>query len=489
MNKVVRIKKWLVKNEFLIIILSLTAVFRIPSLLEPYWYGDEAIYLTIGQAMRAGVKLYSGIHDNKPPLLYVMSALVGGNQFWFKFIALVWVGITIVVFYSLARKVFKKSWRSSLATIIFAFLISWPKLEGNIANAELFFLLPTLAAMYWLWNKPKTKTVFWAGVLLGLGGLFKMPAILEAGVWPVIWLFGKDKDWWKKTLILGAGVLLPLALSGVYYALAGSLRQYIDAAWAQNLPYLSSWKAPGGGGSGIFSLTGRAVVALAGVIGVLVFSTHGDRRFRIIGVWSAIALFASLLSGRPYPHYLVQALGVLAISSVFIVSGNKKEVLLGLIVLGCFWSATEVFKFYKYPVWGYYKNFGEWIFGRKGESQYFGWFNEQVNRNYQISQIIKSGSETSDKIFVWGDEPMVYALSRRLPVGRYTVKYHVKDFQAEKETMQALVENPPRYIVSFGKEDELPGLTQLIEQRYLVQERIEGATIMRLRSIFNDRYN
>ncbi len=57
-------------NPFLLIIILLMILLRIPSLFEPYWYGDEGIYLTLGQAIRKGLLLYRDIHDNKPPLLY-----------------------------------------------------------------------------------------------------------------------------------------------------------------------------------------------------------------------------------------------------------------------------------------------------------------------------------------------------------------------------------------------------------------------------------
>ncbi|MBD3279784.1 MAG: hypothetical protein GF390_03690, partial [Candidatus Pacebacteria bacterium] len=33
-------------------LLSVIAILRLPNFFEPYWYGDEAIYLTIGNALR-----------------------------------------------------------------------------------------------------------------------------------------------------------------------------------------------------------------------------------------------------------------------------------------------------------------------------------------------------------------------------------------------------------------------------------------------------
>ena len=43
-------------------------ILRIPSLIEPYWYGDEGIYQVVGHAINSGEILYKDIWDNKPPL-------------------------------------------------------------------------------------------------------------------------------------------------------------------------------------------------------------------------------------------------------------------------------------------------------------------------------------------------------------------------------------------------------------------------------------
>ena len=78
-----KLAKWLVIHEAILIILGVVVFLRVPSLFEPYWYGDEGIYLTIGRAMRSGMELYREVHDNKPPLLYVVAAIASGREFWF----------------------------------------------------------------------------------------------------------------------------------------------------------------------------------------------------------------------------------------------------------------------------------------------------------------------------------------------------------------------------------------------------------------------
>ena len=45
----------------------------------------------------------------------------------------------------------------------------------------------------------------------------------------------------------------------------------------------------------------------------------------------------------------------------------------------------------------------------------------------------------------------------------------------------------PKYVISFGKEGELPGLAELIRDEYMLEEQIDDGKIYRLRA--GKRYN
>lgn len=107
-------------------LLLIILILRIPSFFEPYYYGDETIYLTVGEAMKQGVTLYSGVHENKPPLLYILAA-IAGNLFWFKVILAAWNIVSIVVFWKLTEVIFKQKSVQKVATSIFAFLTTIPR--------------------------------------------------------------------------------------------------------------------------------------------------------------------------------------------------------------------------------------------------------------------------------------------------------------------------------------------------------------------------
>ena len=141
---------------FLIATLFFFFLLRLPSLFEPYWYGDEGIYQVMGMGINHGRLLYRDIWDNKPPLLYMLYAFFSSDQFTIRLVSLLFGLATVFVFYLLAKKLYslQPNGRKTVlwTTGIFAILFGLPLLEGNIANAENFMLLPILTAGLLIYN-------------------------------------------------------------------------------------------------------------------------------------------------------------------------------------------------------------------------------------------------------------------------------------------------------------------------------------------------
>lgn len=109
-NGIANMKCWLIKiDKFLdtklplVILLSLVVLLRLPNFFEPYWYGDEAIYLTVGQSINAGQKLYAQIIDHKTPLIYYFARVP--NQFSFRLLLMGWMLISTWTFFSNRQKI------------------------------------------------------------------------------------------------------------------------------------------------------------------------------------------------------------------------------------------------------------------------------------------------------------------------------------------------------------------------------------------------
>ena len=487
------IKKWIEKNEILIAILLLVVVMRIPGLFEPNRYADEDIYLALGQGLRKGLVFYRDIHDNKPPLLYLMAALAGGVM-WFRFILMAWNLVNVVFVWKLAEKFIKNKTGVWVTTLLFAVLSSIPLTEGNIANGEVFMIMPTTVAVWWLWMMEKRDgkknsglSYFLVGGLFSVAFLFKVPVLFELVMimfWLVIYRARNWKGLWKRLFgreawLVLIGFLAPVILSVIYYMTMGAGEPYVRSALGQNIGYLSSWE----GDSKPFYESGLFVRGMILVLSTVVIWLSRKRlggRFGLVTLWFVGALFGTLLSGRPYPHYFIEIVppGVLLLGMLMFEKKNWFKFLVGVGLLALTLWSVVAYKFWYYKSLPYYKNFVGYVLGQKNEEEYRRYWGDGVVRNYQVADYILRVTSREEKIFVWGTEPAIYVLSNRLPVGKYTVAYHILDFDASEETIDALLEEKPRIIVMMANEKKVfDQLNGILASSYALAKEIGDAHI------------
>ena len=447
-------------------------ILRLPSYFEPYWYGDEGIYLTIGVGIRKGLLLYQQIHDNKPPTLYYLAALgktVGGLRLLLTMLMIP----TVYLFYRLSRKVLKKK-LAQIATVCFLILSSIPLVEGNIANAEIFMLLPTVGAVYLLVGN---RGVWLPGLLLGLALTIKVPVAIEWGYFLIyLWVIKNLKI--KKLLLFGLGFALPMAIWGIYFYFRGAGREFLESALWQNFAYISSWRTGSHSGSATAGgLINRGLVLL--VYWLLIWQWGQKKRLKkaeilVLG-WLGASLFGVLLSERPYPHYLIQIIPPLCL-----IVGASWERKLGWWIVGAVAGIILGYRFYFYPTISYYANFISWAARIKTTEEYRSYFGQELKAIYKISQIVEEESDPNEKIFIWGDWPEIYALSQRLPASRYTVAYHIVDFNGYAQVIDQLKKYPAKLIIYNPMPGrEFPQLVELLNRYYLPIDQVERAIIFK----------
>lgn len=487
--------------NWLVAFLSLTFILRIPSFFEPYSYGDEMIYLTLGNAVRRGIVLYKGIHDNKPPLLYILAA-VAGNLFWFKVILALWSLLTIFIFWKLICTLYPSGETSSkgknntslqkVSTIIFGFLTTLPLLEGNIVNAELFMIGPIIAAFYILLSRKNTfKNIFFAGVLFSVATLFKVPAAFDLPAIIFFWIVTEKinkKNLFKitkNTIVLCLGFLLPILLTFVWYASQGALHDYFVAAFLQNFGYLSSWRP-----SDIqkpFLVKNGPLLIRAGIVtlaGLLLYLKRNklSKNFIFISFWLFLTLFAVTLSERPYPHYLIQSVAPISLLMGILFTQKTIEQTLTIIPLTIAFFVPVYYKFWYYQTGSYYVRFVKLATGQITEDNYLQSFGGNTLTNYKVASFVKTYSQPDDKVFVWGDGVAIYALSKRLPPGKYVADYHIKDFSTPQAVMNNLYSQTPQLIIVTPQADAFPQLNYLISTFYAQIEDVNGVKIYKLLS-------
>ena len=489
-----KIAIFIAKYRALIVLFLFIFVLRIPSLVEPHRYADEEIYLTLGQAVRKGLVLYRDIHDNKPPLLYLVAA-VAGSLFWFRFILLVFHTFGVIFFWKLAELLFDKNRVAVfIATAVFGVFSTLPTLEGNIANGENFMIVPAIIGFFLFYRfltVPSTNhrplIPFSIGLSFAVSFLFKIPILFDFFSLLLFWCFFVEPSFRVRVLVrrmlslpflaMVSGFVLPVLLSIAYYSWLGAFEPYVSAALFQNVGYVSSWRS---GGEVFFlnPLIWRGAVVLGVTVFLFLFSSKLSMAVRFVSLWAVFSMYGALLSSRPYPHYLLEPLA----AAVFLITlvYSERFFLVRLLAAMLFTLLLLAYienRFWYYPTFPYYRNFIRYATGRIGWDGYLDSFG--VRRNYLISSYITQHTFASDRIFVWGTEPSIYALSERLPVGRYAVSYHIFDFRAFDETIIAIQESPPPYIIVIEDLDRFTQLKSYLVKYYILETTIEGASLYR----------
>jgi hypothetical protein len=476
---------------FLIIVSFLFFLLRLPSLFEPYWYGDEGIYEVIGMALHQGRHLYSGIWDNKPPLLYVIYSLFNGDQSSVRFFSLLFGLGAIITFFFLSKKLFRKEKTTYISTSIFAFFFATPFLEGNIANAENFMLFPILLAGLLivtvaqrhlsfrtkspvLRDTPFTKggwgnfsrnemmLLLFAGILLGISFLIKIVALFDfAAFFVFLFIIGyqdiRSILLQVKTLFsFGLGFLLPIILTFFFFFLQGDLKTFITSAFTSNVGYVAY-------GNQFFIPHGFLILKLVLLSGITLFLFFKRRSFSLsslfILLWVAFALFDVFFSQRPYTHYVLMGISSFAFYVGLLVESAQRKyayffvgILLLLVVNGEFVLHQRIQKY----LFGYYENFAAFTFQQKNTNEYFSFFDRNTPQDYAIASYITMHKKANDTIFLWGNSAQLYKLTNTLPPGRFIVAYHIGSAQNKNETQEALMRNQPRYIIVSPKQDTIP---------------------------------
>jgi 4-amino-4-deoxy-L-arabinose transferase-like glycosyltransferase len=507
-----RLDKWLHSHLILLLALLLLIVLRIPNFFEPYWYGDEAIYLTIGNALRSGETLYAEIVDHKTPLIYLFAMVP--SQMGFRLLMLLWMTATTTTLYAISQKFLKN--KLALIGTVFSFVIltSLPWFEGNIPNGELFVMGFILFGAWFLTNtkmfsffleerktfpsKIQPLQLYLAGFMFGLAILTKVPAVFDVVGWltllwftlsnnsPVIDKNQTYKKWLKlfwrvllNVVVIGLGVISPILISIIYFILIGAGPDYLQFGLLYNFHYTQNWGLPFNHPVllNLFTLPGKVMIAAIIYLILTLKKKIFQPSYQLIAGWFILALVASLLSNRPYPHYFQQIMPPLTLLLGITLEEllSKKDqaykrimttIFSGLLI-SMSAAALILLDFSAYPTLSYYQRFYQLISKKITFPEYRQTFDSFMKDNYEAAEIIqKSGAE---EIFIWGTNPMLYAMTKTNPTGKFTVSFHVKDIGVYDETISSVYQKKPLFIVVMNNEsEELPGLREYLENNYTI---------------------
>jgi len=476
---------------FLLISAVFFFILRFPSLFEPDWYGDEGVYQALSLGIRNGRLLYQDIWDNKPPLLYLVYGFFGADQFWVRFASLVFGLSAIVVFFYLSKKLFKNFKASIISTSVFSLFFGLPILEGNIANAENFMILPILLSALLLVNLNESvdkklegknlKIIFLAGLFLGIAFLFKIVAIFDFAAF-LLFLFFIDKNLIihlkrknyqayevKKLFSYVLGFLILPFLTALFFLLKGAIVPFVNATFLSNIGYV-------GYGNNFIIPQGLLILKII-FLCLISYAVFSKRRILGTGgtlalLWFSFSLFNAFFSQRPYTHYLLVILPSFAILVGLIFENRKMQKTYITLLLAALFLIETNFSFYL-KVLPYYSNFISFITNNKNVLEYQRFFDKITPIDYELASFIKVNTNSSDYIFTWGNNAQLYKLSNKFPPGKYTVAYHITSVKTGlKETAKDLNLRKPKFIIIMPYMKYFPFQLTGYSQRVIIDQAV-----------------
>jgi hypothetical protein len=296
------------RNRHVLVPVALYLLLRLPSLIEPQWYQDEAGYASTTYLTHIGFGLYVNAWNNKPPLLfgiYGLSQWVFGTSEGGLHLLSIASGLAaIVAAPSGMSRLFSK--RAALwGGVAIAVIVGSPMLDGNLALPESLLIGPVTVAVVWFLcsctdtpaRKPHLITLAMIGVLLACGFLIQQTALADCAS-ILLWCLVRRN--WRSMFMLGgafaitvAVVIVPFVVASgahnVWFALVTSYVDYVDDALQDQFPaYLM-----------------RIAVVLAMVVAAWLLRRTGDRNLELIRIWATALLFAAIASGYAYEHFLL----------------------------------------------------------------------------------------------------------------------------------------------------------------------------------------
>lgn len=482
-----RLDIWLDKHTIVLALLVLLVLLRIPNFFEPYWYGDEGIYLTIGNALRDGAVLYQDIIDHKTPIIYYLAMVP--SQLWFRTLLLGWMAVSTILFVDILKKILPNSrWLTILCGSIFVVTTSWPSLEGNIPNGELFMMGFVLASL----RLALAKKWLFAGIFGALAVLVKVPAIFDiAAVGLLLWwqlLTSNWQDYYKKPaqffqkylkpgLLFMLGIAGPIFLSVLYFIFRGAGAEYLQYGLLYNFYYIGSWtpELAISNLSFLATLPGKISFLALWVVLISIIGKWLGKYSSFTLAWLGFAVVASTLSNRPYPHYFLQVIPAATLVLGFFVSGlasfltePKRSDLLQIsatvLGIGLVSFSWILFSFWQYPGIEYYTKFGAFFTGQSTAAEYYHSFDKLTDTNLKVASYLRTAE--AKQIFIWGTNPMLYAQSQTYPVGPFTVSFHITDLEYWQPTIQHLSSRPPKYLIWMKNAPQFDELQRIIATDY-----------------------
>jgi hypothetical protein len=229
----------------------------------------------------------------------------------------------------------------------------------------------------------------------------------------------------------------------IYFFEKSAFIDFFSAVFSQNVGYVGTQNSlffPMG------ALILKSIILIFALAVIFVNRRKISLRTLFIYVWLVFSLYNAFFSQRPYTHYLLVVLPVFSLLVGLIFVKTKRK-LSGVFVILIILTAVLHFKIYPKTL-GYYKNYIEFTYGNLSVENYESFFDPSTPLNYENAEFIDLNTKPSETVFLWSDDAQIYALSDKLPVGKYIVAYHITFYKnAGNLTREQIEKVSPKYII------------------------------------------
>jgi 4-amino-4-deoxy-L-arabinose transferase-like glycosyltransferase len=419
------------------------AILRLPSLMEPHWYTDEAGYLNVARELLTGKILYSQTWNNKPPLMLWTMALdfklFGSSEIALHVLTLISGLITIAAIVWAAARLYTPR-RALVAGVIAAVVLGMPLVDAELALPESLMIAPLSWAgaivLVRILRGDRTESPRriprWplaVGVLMAVAIAYQQTAVAETSAFFFAMLLAPKLLRRDAFVFLGTAaaitvVWLTVAIitagaGNVAYALAGFYIGYTQ----QTLP-----KSAVGGLAHFAVALGAGLLIAAGAI----LNRHRPRVDWVLALWAGATLVVTAVAGQPYPHFLAPAVAPLTLlvaglavpSRSWFRAGNRGSLvgpglqlggLVGAILMarvaGFDWVPVTPSATNSHTLSDYYGGAVVAAFDPNWRTEWLDHFDYRVAGDARAAAWITSHGLSGDTAVVWSYDAWVYALA------------------------------------------------------------------------------
>jgi hypothetical protein len=486
---------------------------------------DQGLFACFARWIPRGWLPYRDLYDLKPPLqlyTFVLGFSLGGSTRSLWCFECAYLAGTLFACGVLVGRRFGK-W-AGLLSALFLFIGLWSPGFGGYwsrAQAEEFVTLPVLGAAFLaLASLRRPRLALLTGLLVGLAGLYKIPAMGLAGAWCAFWFVMLGlRGGAQRILYMAAGMTLPWSAAFVWLWAHGIAEEFVGAVF---VVYPRQAASEMGLGHVVVSAVRALATELPGpLLGAAIFFVldrcRGKELSAWLGAWTVFALATVIMQRQLFPYHFLFAVPALAVAAAVACTGLAENLARGTGTRRMV-SAIALLAIAGLTAW----RTTSWVSGY-GPSARLLWAKESRSAallpfdvpgfsprtEEAIARYLRDHTRPEQGVLVWGLAPGVYALADRHPITRYAfhkillteapLSRSAPGLAARrKELIETILRDPPAYFVlgqndanGFDRDDSrmsllrFPQLADIIRRDYRAEINIGNFLLFRRDEVHN----